>query len=56
MGRWFLKHWCGLCARGGEGKGGRRGGAFKGLEPEFPLPGTVGFSKTDLKRFDEQAF
>lgn len=34
-----------------EGEGGRRGGAFEGLEPGFLLSGTVCFSKAYLKRF-----
>lgn len=34
------------CTRGWEGEGGRRGGTFEGLEPEFLLSGTVCFSKT----------
>lgn len=50
----FPKHWCGcgLSAdgggrgkEGGEEEGGRRGGTFKELEPEFSLSGTVCFSK-----------
>lgn len=40
-----------LCRWGWEGQGGRRGGAFKGLEPEFLLSGTVCFSKAYLKQF-----
>lgn len=35
-----------VCTWGWEGEGGRRGGTFKGLEPEFPLSGTVCFSTT----------
>lgn len=35
---------------GREWEGGRRRGAFQGLEPEFLLSGTTFFSKADLKQ------
>lgn len=40
-----------VCRRGWEGEGRRRRGAFKGLEPEFLLSGTICFSKAYLKQF-----
>lgn len=33
------------------GEGGRRGGGSQGLEPGFPLSGTIGLSKACLKQF-----
>lgn len=49
----YFRVCCGLSADWGGGgrEGGRRGGAFKGLEPEFLLSGTVYFSKAYLKQF-----
>lgn len=47
----FPKRWCG-CGLSARWDGpGKVGGTFKGLEPEFSLPGTVNFSKTYLEQF-----